>query len=79
MTDAGIEIALALKLNSPETIVLATFGEIDSFFSLSTLFVSKGIYTNNLKIGVPLTIYLVCICVYLLMKLVLRKIILLMF
>lgn len=69
----GIGIAIALKVDGLKAIVLAMAGEIASFFSLSTKFVTNGTYSNMLKIGDPLTIYLVCIAVYALMKLVLRK------
>ncbi len=69
----GIGIAIALKLDSLKTIVLAMSGEIAAFYSLSTKFVTNGAYQNTLKIGDPLTIFLVCILVYFLMKLVLRK------
>ncbi len=69
----GVGIAIALKMNSLSTIVLASAGEIASYFSLSTLFVTNNTYSNAIKIGDPLTVYLVCIAVALLMKLVLRK------
>ncbi len=69
----GVGVALALKFDPLKTIVLAAVGEIAAFFSLSTSFVTKGIYSDAFKIGDPLTIYLVCIGVALLMQLVLRK------
>ena len=70
----GVGIAIALKFDTLKVIVLAAVGEIASFFSLSTSFVTKGI-TNwgTFGIGDPLTIYLVVIGTALLMKLVLVK------
>ncbi|MCQ2115677.1 MAG: PTS sugar transporter subunit IIC [Bacteroidales bacterium] len=75
LTGAGIGagIALALKMDSLRTIVMASVGELAAFFSLSTKFVTAGIVSDALKIGDPLTIYLVCISVALLIQLVLRK------
>lgn len=69
----GIGIALALKLDPLKTIVLAAVGEITAYFSLTTKFCTEYTYANTFKIGDPLTIYLVCISVALLMNLVLRK------
>ena len=69
----GIGIALSLKFDPLKTIVLAGVGELTAFFSLTTKFVSDGVYSNAIKIGDPLTIYLVCIGVALAMKYVLRK------
>lgn len=70
----GVGIALALKFNALQTIVLAAVGEGAAFFSLSTKFVESPSFTYGaLKPGDPLTIYLVCISVALLMQLVLRK------
>ncbi|MCR5309240.1 MAG: PTS sugar transporter subunit IIC [Bacilli bacterium] len=69
----GVGIALALKFDPLKTIVLAAVGEIAAYFSLGIAFVSKGEYSDTFKAGDPLTIYLVCICVALLMQLVLRK------
>lgn len=75
LTGAGIGagIALALKMDSLRTIVMASVGELAAFFSLSTKFVTAGIVSDALKIGDPLTIYLVCISVALLIQLVLKK------
>ena len=69
----GVGIALGLKLDSLKTIVLAMVGEIAAFFSLSTKFVTAGAYSNGMKIGDPLTIYIVCIMVALAIKFVLKK------
>ena len=79
MTGAGIGvgIALALKFDPLKTIVLAAVGEIAACTSLSTKFIENAQNYNHLafkfQIGDPLTIYLVCISVALLMKLVLQK------
>ncbi len=69
----GVGVALALNLKPLNTIVLAASGELAAYFSLSTKFVTNGIYSDSLKVGDPLTIYLVCIAVSLAMKYVLRK------
>lgn len=75
MTGAGIGagIALALKFDPLKTIVLSAAGELAAYFSLSTKFVTEGTLSDAMKTGDPLTIYLVCICVALVMKLVLRR------
>jgi uncharacterized membrane protein len=69
----GVGIALVLKLNPLQTIVLAGVGELAGYFSLTTKFVTNGAYANAFKIGDPLTIYLVCIAVALAIKFVIRK------
>ena len=69
----GVGIALALKFDPLKTIVLAAVGEIAAYFSLGTDFVTAGEYSDRFKPGDPLTIFLVCIGVALLMQLVLRK------
>ncbi len=69
----GIGIALSLKLDTLKTIALASSGAIAAYFSLTTKFVTDNVYSNAMKIGDPLTIYLVVIIAYLLIKLVLRK------
>ena len=69
----GVGVALVMKLNPLQTIVLAAVGELASYFSLTTKFVTAGSYADSFKIGDPLTIYLVCIATALLVKLVLRK------
>ncbi len=69
----GVGVSLALNLKPLNTIVLAASGELAAYFSLSTKFVTNGTYSDGLKVGDPLTIYLVCICVALAMKYVLRK------
>ena len=73
----GVGIALALKFDPLKTIVLAAVGEIAACFSLSSSFVTNpgGVehFSARFTIGDPLTIYLVCISVALLIKYVLRK------
>ena len=74
----GVGIALALKFDPLKTVVLAGVGEVASFFSLSTKTITgKTIFTEfhlgKFQIGDPLTVYLVCISVALLMGLVLKK------
>ena len=74
----GIGIGLALKFDPLKTIVLAGAGMTAAYFSLTTGFVeemSAETYLGSfyLKVGDSLTIYLVCISVALLMKLVLVK------
>ena len=79
MTGAGIGvgIALALKFDPLKTIVLASVGQIAACTSLSTKFITSPETIDHLafkfQVGDPLTIYLVCISVALLMQLVLRK------
>ncbi|MBE6141477.1 MAG: PTS sugar transporter subunit IIC [Erysipelotrichaceae bacterium] len=70
----GVGIALALKFDTLKVIVLAAVGEIASYFSLSTKFVTDGVQLwGKFQIGDPLTIYLVVIVTALLLKLILRK------
>ena len=69
----GVGIALMLKMKPLETIVLAGAGEISAYFSLTTNFVTKQIVSNGIKIGDPLTIYIVCICTALVIKLIFKK------
>ena len=69
----GVGVALVMKLNPLQTVVLAAVGELAAYFSLTTKFVTAGTFADGFKIGDPLTIYLVCIGTALLMKLVLRK------
>ena len=71
----GVGIALALKFDPLKTVVLAAVGEAAAYFSLSTKFVSEAShpFADGIKIGDPLTIYLVVIAVALAMKYVLRK------
>lgn len=69
----GVGIALTLKLNSLDTIVIGGVGEIAAYFSLSTKFVTANVYSDAIKVGDPLTVYIVCIIVAVLMKLVFRK------
>ena len=77
----GVGVALSLKFDPLKVIILAAVGEAASFFSLSTGFVTAApnvqfsdLYNfGSLKVGDPLTIYLVCISVALLIKLVFQK------
>ena len=69
----GIGIALSLKFTPLQTIVMACVGEMASFFSLSTAFVINYNVLNGFKVGDPLTIYLSCIIVAILMKIVFKK------
>ena len=69
----GVGIALALKLDPLKTICLAVVGELASYFSMSVSKTGSLIENNAFKVGDPLTIFLVCISVALLIKLVLRK------
>lgn len=69
----GVGIALTLKLNSLNTIVLAGVGEITAYFSLSTKFVTDHVISDKIQVGDPLTIYIVCISIALLMKLIFTK------
>ena len=70
----GVGIALALKFNPLQTIVLAAVGELAAYFSLSTAFVTAGVINQGkFQIGDPLTIFIVCILAALAMKYILRK------
>lgn len=69
----GIGVALSLKMDTLKTIVIASIGEISSYFSLTTKFVSDGTIINTFKIGDPLTIYIVVIISCLLIKLIFQK------
>ena len=69
----GVGIALALKFDALKTVCLAAVGELASYFSMSVSNSGKLIENNAIKVGDPLTIFLVCISVALLIKLVLRK------
>ena len=69
----GVGIALALKLDALKTICLASVGELASYFSMSVNKSGVLVESNTFKVGDPLTIFLVCISVALLIKLVLRK------
>ena len=70
----GVGIALALKFNPLQTIVLAAVGELSAYFSLSTAFVTAGVINQGkFQIGDPLTIFIVCILAALAMKYILRK------
>ena len=77
----GVGVALSLKFDPLKTVILGVVGEAAAFFSLSTTFVAADFATKfsdkynfgALKVGDPLTIYLVCIAVALLIKLVFQK------
>ena len=74
----GVGIALALKFDPLKTVVLAAVGETASYCSLSTKAITGGTIFSSFsvgkfQIGDPLTVYLVCIGVALLMKLALVK------
>jgi len=69
----GVGIALALKFTPLQTIVLAGIGELTSYLSLTTTFVTSHTTLNAFKIGDPLTIYLVCIACAILIKLIFKK------
>ena len=69
----GVGIALALKMDALKTICLAVVGELASYFSMTVNKNGVLVENNTFKVGDPLTIFLVCISVALLIKLVLRK------
>lgn len=77
----GVGIALSLKFDPLKTIVLAVVGQIAAALSLSTRVIDNTYLLSQLEnhfnisfqIGDPLTIYLVCISVALLMQFVLKK------
>lgn len=69
----GVGIALTLKLNSLNTIVLAGVGQLTAYFSLSTKFITEHLILDKLQIGDPLTIYIVCIIIAVLMKVIFKK------
>ena len=69
----GVGIALALKFDALKTICLAAVGEVASFFSMTVNKQGHLVTNNDFKVGDPLTIFLVCISVALLIKLALRK------
>lgn len=77
----GVGVAITLKKNPLQTIVLAGVGELAAILSLSTKFVTdfnsyvfpEANAAIHFQVGDPLTIYFAVISVALLMKLVLRK------
>lgn len=70
----GVGVAITMKKNPLQTIVLAGVGELAAYFSLSTRFVTDNVINNGqFQVGDPLTVYLVVIATALLMQLVLRK------
>lgn len=73
----GVGIALSLKFDALKTITLGVVGELASYFSVSSAKI-KGLgfldFSNNsIKIGDPLTIYVVCIVTALFIGYVLKK------
>lgn len=76
LTGAGIGagVALSLKFDTLKTIALSAVGELAAYFSMSMGGEHNlPMVANSLKVGDPLTIYIVCISVALLIKLVLSK------
>ena len=69
----GVGIALSMKFDALKTICLAAIGEVAAYFSMSVSQDGKLLENLAIKVGDPLTIYLVCISFALLIKLVLRK------
>lgn len=70
----GVGIAIALKFDILKVITLGVVGELAAYFSMgSDKETLLPVVSNGLKVGDPLTIFLVCIAVALLMKLVLSK------
>lgn len=71
----GVGIGLALKFDVLKVIVLGFVGQLASYFSLNTQFVTLANHplADGIKIGDPLTIFIVVISVALLMQLILRK------
>ena len=68
----GIGIALVLKFDALKTIVIASCGELAAYLS-KVITASSVAINNSFKIGDSLTIYIVCIIVALLIKLVFAK------
>ena len=77
----GVGVALSMKFSPLKTVVLAVVGEIAACLSLSTKVIDNTAllsifdthFNFSFQIGDPLTIYLVCISVALLMEVVLKK------
>lgn len=70
----GVGIALSLKFDPLKVIVLGAVGEIAAALSLTTKFPVDFVNPiPSFQIGDPLTIYIVCICVALFFKYVLKK------
>ena len=70
----GVGIALSLKLDTFKTIIIGSVGEIAAYFSMgSDKSTQLPIVSNGLKVGDPLTIYVVCVATALLMKLIFKK------
>lgn len=70
----GIGIALSLKFDTLKTIVLGTVGETAAYFSMGADKETQlPIISNSIKVGDPLTVYLVCILTALLIMLIFKK------
>lgn len=71
----GVGIALSLEYTPLKTIVLGVVGEISAYFSLNTSIVldPNSRIINSMKVGDPLTIYLVCIATVFILDLILKK------
>lgn len=70
----GIGIALSLKTDVLKTIIIGAVGQVASYFSMgSDPNTHLPIIKDCAKIGDPLTIYLVCIFAFLLLKLVFKR------
>lgn len=70
----GVGIALSLKFDAFKTIILGAIGEISAYFSMTMDKTTQlPIVSDTLKVGDPLTIYLVCICCALIIKLIFTR------
>lgn len=69
----AIGIGLALKFDTLKLVTIAITGELASYFSLTTKFVTNGVINNTFQTGDPLTIYIVAILVCLFFKYVYKK------
>lgn len=77
LTGAGIGVGIALALDYVplKTIILGVAGETAAYFSLSTAFVTNPAlsFDGAIKVGDPLTVYLVCIATSFLLDLIFKK------
>lgn len=72
----GIGIAFAMKCNPLKTVILGVVGMIAAYFSLTTKFVTAynpDMHFGGLKVGDPLTIYLVVASTSILLDLISKK------
>ena len=69
----GLGVGLALKFDVLKVITLGVVGEVASYFSLPGNFPLDYLANDHFQVGDPLTIYLVCISVALIMKYLLSK------